>query len=226
LQADGLQKSNSLQPVNSFTAAPGDALDNRAFSREPKRKKTMSDAPATPLSMTAALCRFALVVLLALAAARAGHAAGAAEAHSGQSAHIADTQRLARFRLDKPTLSKVEAAVTNMALALKQQPQLAKDGAEDRGDTIAEIASFYDSKPPLKKAIESAGLTCDGFTLAMMALLQAGMAQGLAQSLPPERRARAIADAGVPAANVAFVEAHQDSIARVGLKMKTLQGKD
>jgi hypothetical protein len=213
----GLAKSNSLQPVNSFTAPAGDALDNRAFSREPKRKKTMNDAPAGSLSMTAALCRFALVVVLALAAARAGHAADAADA---------DTQRLARYRLDKPTLSKVEAAITNMALALKQQPQLAKDGAEDRGDTIAEIASFYDSKPPLKKAIESAGLTSDGFTLAMMALLQAGMAQGLAQSLPPEKRVKAIADAGVPLANVAFVEAHQDSIARVGLKMKTLQGKD
>lgn len=137
-----------------------------------------------------------------------------------------DEARLAAYRLDKATLVKMEAALTGMAEAVRKQPSLAReDDKDDKEPTIAEIAAFYNSKPPLKKAIESAGMTADSFTVAAIAWSQAAMASALAQSVPAAKRAKAIADTGVPPANVAFVEANKEAMARMNAKLQALQGK-
>jgi hypothetical protein len=158
--------------------------------------------------------RFSFVAALALAASLLQPAF----------ANDKDDARLAAYRLDKATLVKMEAALSNMADAVKKQPALAKAGKDDDDESIAAVAAFYNSKPPLKKAIESAGLTADSFTLALMAWVQASMAHGMAQSLPADKRAKALADTGVPPANLAFVEANRDYLSKVGAKLKAVQG--
>jgi hypothetical protein len=157
--------------------------------------------------------RFSFVAALALAASLLQPAF----------ANDKDDARLAVYRLDQATLVKMEAALSNMADAVKKQPALAKAGKDD-DESIAAVAAFYNSKPPLKKAIESAGLTADSFTLALMAWVQASMAHGMAQSLPADKRAKALADTGVPPANLAFVEANRDYLSKVGAKLKAVQG--
>lgn len=133
-----------------------------------------------------------------------------------------DAERLARFRLDKPTLVKFEAALDGMAEAVKKNPGLVKDGPGKDDPTIADMAAFYNSKPPLRDAIVKAGMTPDSFALCMMSWVQAAMAHGFTQSLPPARRAKAVADAGVPQANVDFVAANKAHLDAVGAKIKAL----
>ena len=159
--------------------------------------------------------RFSFVASLALAASliQPAHANGK------------DDARLAAYRLDKATMVKVEAALGNMAEAVKKQPSLAKADKDDDDESIAAIAAFYNSKPPLKKAIESAGLTADSFTVFLMAWTQAALAQGLAQAVPADQRAKALAETGVPPANLAFLEANKDYLAKVGAKLKAAQGE-
>lgn len=135
-----------------------------------------------------------------------------------------DEARLAAYRLDKATMVKAEAALGNMAEAVKKQPSLAKADKDDDDESIAAVAAFYSSKPPLKKAIESAGLTPEAFTVFLMSWMQASMAHGMAQAIPADKRAKALADTGVPPANLAFVEANKDYLKKVGEKLKAAQG--
>jgi hypothetical protein len=165
--------------------------------------------------------------------ARSMLALGLSALAGGAPASEQDVARLAAFRLDKPTLTKFETALNNLAAAVEKQPSLA-DREEDRNDdddepesggqpSLAEIAASYNRSAPLKKAIESAGMTAESFSLVLMAWVQAAMAYSLSQSLPPLKRAEAIADTGVPPANVAFVQAHKEALTRVGARLKAIR---
>lgn len=155
--------------------------------------------------------RFSFVAALALAASLL------------QPAQAADTDRarLAAYRLDKATLVKVEAAIDSMADVVKKQPSLVH-GKEGDVETIAGMAAFYDSRPPLKKAIEGAGLTTDAFSAFVMAWVQSAFAQAMIQTVPADKRAKATADTGVPPANLAFVETNKDHLKKISDKLAAM----
>lgn len=132
----------------------------------------------------------------------------------------ADEARLAAYRLDQATMTKVDIALGNMVEAVKKQPSLAKGVTEK---SIAGIAAGYDSKPPLKQAIESAGLTSDSFTVFLMSWIRASIIQGLVQTMPADQRAAAMSKMGVSPANLAFVEANQVALKKMGEKFGALQ---
>lgn len=135
-----------------------------------------------------------------------------------------DAQRLASYRLSMPTLKKMEAALDHLVVAVQKNPQLV-DGEEPEGESIADIANFYEQRAPLRDAIKRGGLSTDEFSLALMSWMQAGMAYGFAQSLPEAQRAKALADTGVPPANIEFVKANKAYLDAVGAKMKALEAK-
>jgi hypothetical protein len=136
-----------------------------------------------------------------------------------------DDERLAAYRLDRATMVRFEAALDNIAEAIRKNPSIIK-GSDNRSDTtIAEMAAFYNGKPPLRDAIAKAGMTPDSFSVFFMSWVQAAMAHGFTQSLPPAQRARAIADSGAPRANVDFVAENKAYLASVGAKLKAITPK-
>lgn len=134
-----------------------------------------------------------------------------------------DAERLAQYRLNTATFKKMELALTNLAAVVQADPTLAQDPEnEDDMDTIAAMSAFYNARPPLRAAIERSGLSVDAFSLCLMAWVQASIAHGFSEHLPPESRAKMLADSGVPAANVEFVKANKDYLKRLEPKLKAL----
>lgn len=134
----------------------------------------------------------------------------------------ADMDRLARYRLTLATLIKFEVAVENLAALAKRAPVALRKEQEDDDPGIAEIAAFYDSRPPMREAITRAGLTSVEFTVFMLAWTQAAIAHSFTQSLPPAQRAQAITDSGASVVNVDFVVAHKARLQALGEKIKSI----
>jgi hypothetical protein len=135
-----------------------------------------------------------------------------------------DERRLAAYRLSMPVIQKLERAAVNVGAAMKANPQW-RDEAGDH-ETLADIAEFHRERPALRQAIERAGLTPDEYALATLSWVQASMAFAVAQALPPERRAAALADAKVPAANVEFVRKNKAELDAMSRRLKAVSGDD
>lgn len=136
-----------------------------------------------------------------------------------------DLDRLARYRLDEATLLKFETALENLAEVARKNPGALRRDEEGSDPGIVDIATFYDTRPPLREAITRAGLTPYNFTVFMLVWAQAAMAHRFTQSMPKARRDQAIADSGVAAANVEFVATHQARLQAVGEKIQAINPK-
>ncbi len=135
-----------------------------------------------------------------------------------------DAQQLAGYRLSMATMQKLEQAMVNLAAAVKANPELKDEDADN--ETIADISAYHRERPALRKAIERAGLNTDEYALATLSWLQASMAVAMAEAVPPERRAKALADAGVPAANVEFVRKNRAALDAINQRLKALAPRD
>lgn len=135
-----------------------------------------------------------------------------------------DAQRLAEYRLSMATMQKLEQAMVNLTTAIKANPELKDDDADL--ETIAEISAYHRERPALRKAIERAGLNTDEYAMATLSWLQASMAVAMAEAVPQERRAKALADAGVPAANVEFVRKNRAALDAMSQRLKAIAPQD
>lgn len=94
-----------------------------------------------------------------------------------------DHELLAEYRLNDENVARWTQATRNLVQVFKDNPELAR--SQDRVDAdkanIADIAAWYDSKPEVKKAINSADMTSQEYTTFLFSMFQAGMGAYLAQ---------------------------------------------
>lgn len=144
-------------------------------------------------------------------------AAEAATAPAPAAAHLAavDERALASFRLTSDNVAKATRASENIAQAITNNPQFAttlEQQADHNGDAqnLQDVVDRISSLPPMRTAIEDAGISPRDFVLVMFATMQAGMAdafakQGQATKIP----------ASIPKGNIDFVSKHGAEIARL-----------
>ena len=133
-----------------------------------------------------------------------------------------DEARLASYRLSLPTIKKMEAAMSNVADAMRDNAALLTEADREDAESIDDIAELYRSRPALRRAIESAGISVDEFALCLMSWLQAGMASAMLQNASPAERDRMIERSGAPLENVRFFEANIEYMQAVGRRMQAL----
>ena len=133
-----------------------------------------------------------------------------------------DEARLASYRLSMPVLKKMEAAMENLAAATRDDAALLTEEDREDAESIADIAELYRSRPVLRRAIESAGLSVDEFALCLMSWIQAGMASAMIQSASPAERDRMIERSGAPVDNVRFFEANTAYMQALAQRMRQL----
>lgn len=137
-----------------------------------------------------------------------------------QSAPKSDSVALANFRLTMPTVRKLTLAMENMSAAIKSDPGIAKEAEANKTSANAsldDMAASIDRVPPMKRAIEKAGLTPREYMLAQLALFQAGMIA----SVMEQQKTKEI-PAGFSKANVEFVLANKKEIDQLGARMQQL----
>jgi hypothetical protein len=166
--------------------------------------------------------------MIATAAVVVATAALPARSHAQQTSS-ADMQLLASYRLNASTLHKAMQASRNMAALAKDTAVLrvmAEHGdAEDaNAKTIADIARQFDGVPPLKRAINSAGLTSKEYALFTMSLFQASMAAAMMDADGPYKLKEL--PKGTPKENVDFVRTHKAEIEKWSAEMKALSSGD
>ena len=102
----------------------------------------------------------------------------------------ADMKEVQSFQLTEKRLDQFAQAVRNMAEAAQKHPELAKqDNSLGPNASINDMVAAFDKIPPIKKAVESAGMSTREFVLFQMAIFSAGMGHYLVQQgqkLPPE----------------------------------------
>jgi hypothetical protein len=102
----------------------------------------------------------------------------------------ADLKEVRSFQLTEKRLDQFAQAVRNMAEAAEKHPELAKkDNSLGPNASINDMVAAFDKIPPIKKAVESAGMSTREFVLFQMAIFSAGMGHYLVQQgqkLPPE----------------------------------------
>ncbi len=129
-----------------------------------------------------------------------------------------DAQRLAAYRLSMSTMNQLEQATLNVAKVVAADPSLQDEDADH--ETVAEIAAYHRQHPQLRKAIERAGLSTDEYALAMMSWMQASLALAVADAVPAERRAKALADSGVPRANLDFIVTNRKQLDAISQRIR------
>ncbi len=94
-----------------------------------------------------------------------------------------DQELLAEYRLSDENVEKWTQATRNLVQVFRDNPELAQSQDKVQADkaSIADIAAWYDSKPKIKNAINSAGMTSRQYTTFLFAMFQAGMGAYVAQ---------------------------------------------
>jgi type I restriction-modification system DNA methylase subunit len=102
----------------------------------------------------------------------------------------ADLKEVRSFQLTEKKLDQFTQALRNMAEAVEKNPELAKqDNSLGSNASINDMVAAFDKIPPIKNAVETAGLSTREFVLFQMALMSAAMGHYLVkqgQKLPPE----------------------------------------
>jgi len=133
-----------------------------------------------------------------------------------------DEARLARYRLSMPVLKKMEAAMDNLAVVMREDAAPLTDEEREDAESIDDIAELYRSRPALRRAIERAGLDVDEFALCLMSWIQAAMASAMIQHASPAERDQMIARSGAPVENVRFYEANAAYMQTLSQRMQRL----
>ena len=162
------------------------------------------------------MCRIALAGIVLIVCSLAPSAA------AGQGAPAdADARAIAAYRLSEATMTKFIAASRGMAAASRANRDTAAEDEDDEetAKTIADVATFYDGQPALRRALASAGLTSREYVTFMFALFQAGMAAWLVErhgwdKLPPE----------IARENVVFYQRHKTRLDSLTAELKEREG--
>jgi len=127
-----------------------------------------------------------------------------------------DIKEINAYRLSEAKLAKFVQASRNLVAAVDANPELKSGELQKENPSLGEMAAFYDSKPPVKRAINSAGMTSREYVTFMLSMFQAGMMSWAAKQpgakLPPD----------FPKENVAFYDAHQKEIEAATAEFKKL----
>ena len=151
---------------------------------------------------------------LALVATAASALPAPARAQKAQG--DADMQALKNYRLTEANLGKYVKASQNLVALAKSKPEWAKNIEASQKDnaSLAEIAAFYDKIPPVRQALNSAGMSSREYVLFTMSMFQAAMgAWAMTQSggkLPE----------GTPPENVAFFKKHEAELKKLTEEMQ------
>ena len=128
----------------------------------------------------------------------------------------ADMQALQNYRLTEAGLAKYIQASHNLVTIVKNKPEWAKniEASEKDNASFADMAAFYDKIPPVRQALNSAGMSSRDFVLFTMSMFQAAMgAWAMTQSggkLPQ----------GTPPENVAFYKKHEAELKKLTEEMQ------
>lgn len=127
-------------------------------------------------------------------------------------------EELAQYRLSLPVFEQFERASTLIAAATRHDPELAArplftrevllDG--DASIVAAELATRLHGEPRFAAALREAGISAPDYARFALSLVAARLAHGFVSSGAMRR-----VPAGVPADNVAFVEAHHAEVSAV-----------
>ena len=132
----------------------------------------------------------------------------------------ADLKEIGSYRLTEAKLDKFVQATRNLAEAARQHPDLAREKGEDNNNTpLTQLAALYDKHPPLKRAINSAGMTSREYITFMFAMFQAGMASWAAKQpgakLPPD----------ISRENIAFMDTHKERLDALQKEFQAMEKK-
>lgn len=134
----------------------------------------------------------------------------------------ADEKLLADYRLNDAKVKTWAQATRNLVQAFKEHPELMR--SQDKVDadkaSIAEIAAWYDSKPPLKDAINSAGMSSQEYTTFLFSMFQAGMGAWLAEQQGLEKLPK-----GMPRENVEYYLENKERLTALGEELEKLAPK-
>jgi hypothetical protein len=115
----------------------------------------------------------------------------------------ADLKEVHKFELTEKRLDQYAQALRNMEEAVEKNPEMAKENdSVGANASIDEMVAGFEKIPPIKKSVESAGMTTREFVLFQMALFSAAMGHYVVeqgQKLPAE----------ISPEHVKFYKAHQ-----------------
>ncbi len=131
-----------------------------------------------------------------------------------------DLKEINAYRLSEAKLAKFVQASRNLVAAVQSNPEIKGNDLEKENPSLSEMAAFYDSKPPVKRAINSAGMTSREYVTFMLSMFQAGMMSWAA------KQPGAKLPADFPKDNVAFYDAHQKEIEAATAEFKKLEAEE
>jgi hypothetical protein len=131
----------------------------------------------------------------------------------------ADLQAISATTLTMPKYKQYLDATVNLANAAADNPGLA-EGMQDSGEkSIDEQVRMLESKPQVKAAVTSTGLSTREFVLTQWALLQTGMAYAMTKGTGASQDDM-IKKAGVSKANMDFYAQNEAEINKLAEEAK------
>jgi hypothetical protein len=130
-----------------------------------------------------------------------------------------DQELLAEYRLSDENVEKWTQATRNLVQVFRDNPELAQSQDQVKADeaSIADIAAWYDSKPKIKEAINSAGMTSREYTTFLFSMFQAGMGAYLAQQQGLDKLPK-----GTVRDNVEYYIINQKKLSALGKELQQL----
>lgn len=125
----------------------------------------------------------------------------------------ADDELLAEYRLKDARVEQWAQATRNLVRAFRDNPELAcaQDKVEGDKASIGDIADWYDSKPEIKEAINSAGMSSQEYTTFLFSMIQAGMGAWVAEQQGLDKLPES-----VPKENVEYYIINKEEADRIG----------
>jgi hypothetical protein len=164
-----------------------------------------------------AVAPVAIALLISLPAAPV--AAQGAQSARTKAAVDADMAEISRYRLTETKLNKFVQATRNLVQTAKNNPDMLRndEGRNMSNATLSQMAAFYDKHPPIKRALNSAGMTSREYVTFMLSMMQSGMAAWAMKQpgakLPP----------GISRENIAFMDSHKEALENIQQEFKALE---
>jgi hypothetical protein len=139
-----------------------------------------------------------------------------------------DEQILASYRLTEARLTAFVHASRNLVNAAKADPALIRndeenDDEENDNPSITGLAAYYDSRPAVKRAITSAGMSSRDYVTFMLAMFQAGVASYIVKQSEGQFDR---VPAGIPHDNIRFYQQHEAELERISQELRALSGDE
>ena len=138
---------------------------------------------------------------------REAAALGSAASPSSSSADQ-DLREISNYTLTMPKVDKYYEAMRNVMLAMKDIPESQRTSFNAANSSLDQYAANLEGSPPVRKAIEKAGLSPKEFAVIMMATMQAGMAQAIITMRPKDDADSLAREMKTNPANVKFMREH------------------